>query len=166
MSNSNAKAMRGIEARKKRLDALRLRMAGATYDQICNAVGYKSRGAAHKAIATALSEAHIEAGEEFVKIQHARYNDLLNLLYPRVVKGDLKATAQYLNTLERMERLYGIGKTPVFVFGNGSGANNGAAAPIAEASEIEIGEFYRQFSDPKPLEGATNILEAEFVDIE
>lgn len=53
-----------VSARQRELDALTLRKAGATFDQIKDEVGYKTRSAAYKAVMRALHRLADEARDE------------------------------------------------------------------------------------------------------
>lgn len=90
--------------------ALELRMAGASYHQVGEALGI-SKGQAYDAVHRALraDDEHM-AGirEQYRNLSLARYERLLRTWWPRAIANDLDA-ARYVNTLlEREARLLGL----------------------------------------------------------
>lgn len=88
------------EAAEKRLRALNLRKAGATYDQIAQQVGYANRGTAHKAVTLALVEAQRESQAESHLLDGQRLDQMLMALWPKAMKGDPETVDRVLRIVE------------------------------------------------------------------
>ena len=82
---------RAMNARQKRAAALEIRLAGGTYQQIVEAGLYASRGAAHKAVNTALADVTRPAAEEYRRLQSERTERLIRAAWPQAMNGDLEA---------------------------------------------------------------------------
>jgi hypothetical protein len=91
--------------------ALELRMGGASYSQIAQALGMSNKGTAHDAVRRALREDDERVAplrDQYRTLSLARYERLLRTWWPRAVADDLDA-AKYVNTLlEREARLLGL----------------------------------------------------------
>lgn len=92
-----AELRRGAE---KRLRALNLRKAGATYEQIAQQLGYANRGTAHKAVRYALAEQRGESPRESHRLDEQRLDQLLMALWPKAMKGDGWAVDRILRIIE------------------------------------------------------------------
>jgi hypothetical protein len=73
--------------------ALELRMAGATYAQIAELVGYSGKSAAFEAVKRALEDRAEQVGpmHPAVALELARLDTLLGVFYPAARRGDLGA---------------------------------------------------------------------------
>lgn len=104
-------AARRDAARIKEQRALDLRLAGATFQQIAEALGYANRSSARRAFERAL-EAEIRIGAEARETlraeQAARLERLLRSAWPAAVRGDAKARGDVIRLLERQARLLGL----------------------------------------------------------
>src|SRR5262245_40419937 len=68
--------------------ALELRMAGATYSQIAQAIGYKSKASAYAAVERALAADMTRVAdirEEYRHLHLARLDRMLRAIWPKVV---------------------------------------------------------------------------------
>jgi UTP:GlnB (protein PII) uridylyltransferase len=74
---SRKRARQKLTQTVKQAEALRLRIAGATYEEIATALGYMTRGGAYRAIMDALRKTIQEPADEVRKIELARLDRLL-----------------------------------------------------------------------------------------
>jgi hypothetical protein len=103
---------RRIEATERQRQALELRKAGATYDDIAARVGYSGRTAAYHGIMSALAKMLQEPAEELRTLEVERLDSLLLSVWPRALGGDLKAVETTLRIMERRARLIGLDLQP------------------------------------------------------
>lgn len=96
-----------IQAQQKRRTALEMRKAGATYDAIAQAVGYKDGGGARKAVLKAMGDVIQEPVAELKVLQHERLNHMLVAIWTRVQQGDLGAMNMALSIMNKMDALAG-----------------------------------------------------------
>lgn len=126
-----------IANKEKAVQALALRKTGATYEQIAQALGYASRGAAHRAVQRLLKAHEVEEVDALRKLEDSRLDEMLFAIYKAARGGDLGAIDRILRIAERRARLWGL-DMPVKqeVTGKGGG-------PIAFAGTLakyELGE--------------------------
>lgn len=88
-------------ADEKRARALELRLAGATYSQIANAVGYANKGSAHAAVKQALEAGRDAEVPEVAETELARLDAMLSGLWAKARRGDVAAVAMVLKIQER-----------------------------------------------------------------
>lgn len=87
---------------QKRRKALELRLAGATYEQIAQAVGYEHRSSAHNAVKQAMEEsAPSKDLLEAEDTELARLDAMLTGLWPKARRGDVTAVDRVLRIEER-----------------------------------------------------------------
>jgi NTP pyrophosphatase (non-canonical NTP hydrolase) len=97
-------------AKGRELEALELRKAGATYDQIATRIGITregSRRAVKRALA-ALSAECTEVAEEIRSLELERLDAMLLGVWDKARKGDLLAIDRVLKIQERRARFLGI----------------------------------------------------------
>lgn len=104
----DAASPRRITAAEKRARALELRKAGATYDQIARQVGFSERGAAYRAVQTALLEITQEPAQEVRQLELERLDAMLLGLWPAARKGKEGAVDRVLRIMERRAKLLGL----------------------------------------------------------
>jgi len=92
---------------ERRMRALTLRNAGATYRQIAEKTGV-SAAAARKDVAAALREVVAEAAEDMIARQRAVLMDIQRANYAAAASGDIDAARLIIATLEREARLFGL----------------------------------------------------------
>lgn len=97
-----------IANKDKAAQALALRKTGATYDQIAGALGYASRGAAHRAVQRLLKAHEVEGVEELRKLEDSRLDEMLFAIYKAARGGDLGAIDRILRIMERRAKLLGL----------------------------------------------------------
>ncbi len=102
-----------INARERMNQALSLRKAGASLDQVATACGYASKSGAHKAIRRALSELPRENAEELRALELARLDELLMSYWQRA-KKDVNAAHLVLKIAAQRAQLLGLNIEPKF----------------------------------------------------
>jgi hypothetical protein len=108
MSASKAKRAQVAERRTK---AIAMVLAGVDYDTIAERLGYASRGAAHTDVDRALS-ANLtslkDKAQQLREVQAMRYQRLLAAVWPKALKGDLKAVETAARLVDRIVKLWGL----------------------------------------------------------
>lgn len=104
-------SQRDINSRERQNQALGLRKAGATLEQISQACGYGSRSTAHKAIKRALAELPRENAEELRALEVARLDELLMAYWQRA-KKDVNAAHLVLKIASQRAQLLGLNIDP------------------------------------------------------
>ncbi len=99
---------RQVRAHERHLQALELRKAGVTYEQIAGQLGYSNASGARKAVASALKATLREPAEELRELEVVRLDAMLLPLWRRVQAGDEKAVDRVLRIMERRARLLGL----------------------------------------------------------
>lgn len=97
-----------VEAVMRQKQALDLRIAGLPYQDIADRLGYAARGAAHKAVMSALTHTLQEPADNLRQIEVARLDKMLLALWPKVLKADVAAIDRALRIAERRARLLGL----------------------------------------------------------
>ncbi len=142
---------RDLSARERATRALELRIAGANYDQIAKALGYRSRSGAYMAVKRAIRELNqkfTEAAEEVLRLELARLDELMMSLWPRARQGDVQAVDRVLKIIEKRARLLGLEKMAVTVTLHGAEIevkwadelHNAVGGPAAQAPVPADGE--------------------------
>lgn len=88
--------------------AVELMRKGRTYDQIAHEVGYANRGTAHRVVAKALDQRIADNIDELREWESSRLDALQAALWPRVLKGEVRAVNSVLRIIDRRCRLYGL----------------------------------------------------------
>lgn len=99
-----------VVARERELQALALRKAGATYQDISDRMGI-SVGAAHKAVMRVLhrlARDADEAGEVLRRLELDRLDALHLAVWQQAMRGKLGAVDRVLRIMERRARLLGL----------------------------------------------------------
>lgn len=107
MGESNTSEKR-LAAAQRKCEALRLRAAGATFQEIADGLGYSSVSGAHKAVVSALRETLQEPSDELRRLESDRLRAMMAAVWPRVEGGDLHAIDRALRIQERLARLLGL----------------------------------------------------------
>ena len=95
------------ETNRRRLKALDLRLAGATYRQLGEMLGVHY-STAWDDVQIMLAEYGREPAEAIRNAEVARLDRLLMAHWPKAVQGDAKATATVLSIMDRRARLLGL----------------------------------------------------------
>jgi hypothetical protein len=99
---------RRIAAHARQLQALELRLAGVTYEQIATQLGYASRSGAHRAVESALKQTLREPAEALRELSAQRLDRATTALWRRVQDGDAHAIDVLLRIEARRARLLGL----------------------------------------------------------
>jgi hypothetical protein len=97
-----------MNAAERTRRALALKLAGASYSQIAQSLGYHDASGARKAVHRGLKSAMHETASELKRIHYGRLEHILMLLWPEVNQRDLPSVSAALAVMDRMERLYGL----------------------------------------------------------
>jgi hypothetical protein len=102
---------RVVRQAQRRAEAVRLRTAGRTYDEIAMALGYSGRSGAFKAVRKALRDNEASAVEEYRTLELARLDTLLSSAWPIATNPEHrdrhKAVDQVLKIMKRQCDLVG-----------------------------------------------------------
>lgn len=99
---------RKLRSHQRTLQALELRKAGATYEDIAAQLGYKNRSCAWAAVKSALKSTVKEPAEEVRTLEVARLDSLFLAMYPKARKGDVQAVDRCVRISERRSKLLGL----------------------------------------------------------
>ena len=80
---------RRVEAALKQRTALELRMAGRTWQEIAEHLGYANHSGAIAAVRTALSKTLQEPAENFRAMQLERLEKIIQVYWPMMLRGDI-----------------------------------------------------------------------------
>ena len=97
-----------ITIAEKQRQALELRKAGATYDQIAQTLGYTNRGNAYHLVHDALAMITREQAEDVLTLELERLDGMLLALWPKAKRGDHYAVDRVLKLMERRARYIGL----------------------------------------------------------
>lgn len=97
-----------LEAHRKRIQCMELRMGGMTFAQIAKEVGYADKGACYKAWQTGMAEAIRVPATEALELELQRLDALLHALWPNASTGDTQATDRVIKIMERRAKLLGL----------------------------------------------------------
>ena len=91
--------------------ALELRMAGATWQQVADQMGYKQKSSAQQAVRRAIereTERVADVRESYRTMQLLRIERSIRAIWPQVLQGDLFAIDRELKLMERQAKLLGL----------------------------------------------------------
>ena len=103
--------VRSLAARMRGQQAIKLRMAGATLDDIARQLDFKSAAGAYKSVMRELKATAQDMGEgtEAVRqLELKRLDQMQFPLWPQVLAGDVAATTTALRIQERRASLLGL----------------------------------------------------------
>lgn len=109
-------SMSGAEKTRR---AMALKLAGASYAQIAQQLGYHDASGARKAVQRGMKSAMHETASELKKIHYGRLEHMLMLLWPEVNQRDLPAMSAALAVMDRMEKLYALNEAQKLDIGVG-----------------------------------------------
>jgi hypothetical protein len=92
----------------RRIDAVQLRLAGLTYEQIAAQAGYHDKSAARHAVLRALDRVEHAAVDDLRVLENARLDRAQAAIWPAVLRGELAAVNSFLRLSERRARLNGL----------------------------------------------------------
>ena len=102
-------------AAQRALQALDLRKAGVSYEQIARACGYASRSGAYQAVQRELQRTMQEPADDVRQLELMRLDDLYRAMVPKALKGDKDSTwyvDRCLAIMDRRARLLGLDMKP------------------------------------------------------
>jgi hypothetical protein len=117
--NNPVPLSRQMSGAEKTRRAMALKLAGASYAQIAQQLGYHDASGARKAVQRGMKSALQETSGELKKIHYGRLEHMLMLLWPEVNQRDLPAMSAALAVMDRMERLYGLNAAEKIEVGTG-----------------------------------------------
>ncbi len=97
-----------LETQSRRERAVRLALAGRSYDEIATELGYASRSGAWKAVNRALRARTDAAVDEYRALEISRLERLLTGYYPRAMQGDRTAAEMCLKIIDTEVKLLGL----------------------------------------------------------
>jgi hypothetical protein len=97
-----------VEAAKRERQAMDLRIAGQTYEQIAESLGYADHSGAYRAIQHGLTRMLKEPAEELRQIELATVNQLQAQWWNRAIAGEKDAADMVLKLMQRRARLLGL----------------------------------------------------------
>jgi hypothetical protein len=98
------------KSRLAELEAINLRKAGLTYENIGKELGYTPQGA-WKLVKRALNRVILktmENAEEYRQVELQRLDELWSSVYPLALKGHLKSVETCLKIMQRRAKLLGL----------------------------------------------------------
>jgi hypothetical protein len=101
-----------IASHERKLQALELRKAGASYQAIAEQLGYSGASGAFAAVKAALRDTLREPAQELRELELARLDAALLALWRRVQDGDEKAIDRMLAIMKRRSELLGLDRKP------------------------------------------------------
>ena len=99
---------RRIKTADRTARALELRRSGATYEEIAQACGYRSRSEAFQSIQRALSRVIEEPAQALREIEGQRLDAMQQAIWDKAMTGDLPAIDRMLRLMERRAKLFGL----------------------------------------------------------
>lgn len=105
---NQGQTLKAIQAAERRAQALELRKAGATYQEIANALGYKGVSGAEAAVKRGIDLLGMEAAKDVVLIDLARLDDFQKRCTAEMRKGDLSQIDRIMRIMTMRHNLLGI----------------------------------------------------------
>lgn len=104
----NGKFLPTAKAAERRAEALKLRLAGATYEQIAKRLDYSHRGKAHDDVMAALRAVTAEPAKELLTLELQRLDAMLIGLWRQAAQGQPAAVDRVLKIMERRAKYLGL----------------------------------------------------------
>ena len=99
---------RRIEAVDKQRQAVELRMAGRTWEEIADALGYADHSGAVRAVQDSLQKTLGAPSAEFRELTLERLTKILQVQWPNMLRGEVPAAKLCLQTIGDMRQLMGV----------------------------------------------------------
>ena len=132
---------RRIDAQQKQQQAMELRMAGRTWQEIADHLGYASHTGAYEAVKVALSRSNHEAAEDYRSLTIGRLTKILQIHWPLMLQADNNSTRLCLQTIKDMREVLGLDSPSKFEHTGADGA------PIRhEVITLDIGDITEAIS--------------------
>ena len=116
-----AKQVKQTTDRVRQIEALNLRRAGASYQQIADRLGYSDYQSAFRSVQNLLKKMTSESVEELRAVENERLDTMQIAVWNDAVKGDDRAINTVIRISERRARLNGL-DAPVQLTGADGGA--------------------------------------------
>lgn len=107
MSESKT-SQRRLRAAERQRQALELRKAGVSFEEIARTLGYAGPSSSYRAIMSALKRTLQEPADEVRKLELVRLDRAQRVAWERMLQGDLEALAKVIKVMERRARLLGL----------------------------------------------------------
>jgi hypothetical protein len=104
-SKTSQRRLRAIERQRQ---ALELRKAGVSFDEIGHTLGYAGPSGAYRAVMSALKRTLQEPADEVRKLELARLDRAQRVAWERMLQGDLEALARVIKVMEHRAKLLGL----------------------------------------------------------
>ena len=101
-------SVKKLETIDKQKQALELRMAGRTWQEIADALGYASHTGAIAAVKTVLARSDADYGNSFRTLTLERLTKILQTYWPAMLRGDQSSATVCLKTIKDMRDVTGI----------------------------------------------------------
>ena len=132
---------RRIDAQQKQQQAMELRMAGRTWQEIADHLGYASHTGAYEAVKVALSRSNHEAAEDYRSLTIGRLTKILQIHWPLRHHADNNSTRLCLQTIKDMREVLGLDSPSKFEHTGADGA------PIRhEVITLDVGDITEAIS--------------------
>ncbi len=92
----------------RRSEAIRLKTAGQTYEQIAQELGYANRGTVHRIVQQALDVREVESVNELRRLELDRLDALHVSLWPQAMEGHVPSVLALLRVMDLRTRLLGL----------------------------------------------------------
>lgn len=129
----------------RRRQAVSLRLAGHTYQQIADRLGYRGHTGARAAVEKALREAIREPSREVITLELLRLDALQAALWPKALACDLAAVDRVLKVMERRARLLGL-DVPVE-----------QRVRVTSETDARIEQLVAELTGEEPVEGVSDV---------
>ena len=132
---------RRIDAQQKQQQAMELRMAGRTWQEIADHLGYASHTGAYEAVKVALSRSNHEAAEDYRSLTIGRLTKILQVHWPLMLQADNNSTRLCLQTIKDMREVLGLDSPSKYEHTGADGA------PIRhEVITLDVGDITEAIS--------------------
>ncbi len=92
----------------RRSEAIRLKTAGCTYEQIAQELGYANRGTVHRIVSQALDVREVESVDELRRLELDRLDAVHASLWVRAMEGHVPSVLALLRVMDLRTRLLGL----------------------------------------------------------
>lgn len=133
---------RRLTAAERGRQALELRKAGATFDDIAGKLGYADRGCAYRAVRKALKETLREPADEVRKLEAERLDKLQLALWASALRGDTRSIYPLLRVMSRRAKLLGLDAPVGF-----DGPETGALDALMKEMRSQFGADFEEAGD-------------------
>lgn len=120
---------RSVDIARRRAQALELRRAGVSWQDIANRLGYKSRSAACQDVRRAMEDIVRVPAQQHIAEEVDRLDAMLQGLWPSARKGGVQSIDRVLKIMDRRARYLGL--------------DNGLRSDSVEDARSMLGELSR-----------------------